>query len=112
MKTFTVRKKQGIFVFPIDDIIYMEKNLRKINIHTVDQQIEFYGRFADVVPLLDERFMYCHRSYVINMDKIVWMQKNYIYVSGNETIFFGHDSFSRAKKIFVKYLMGKQPANH
>jgi len=98
-----IKKRQGIYVFPADDIIYMEKKLRKINIHTKKHEVEFYGRFSDIIPLLDDRFMYCHRSYLINMDKIIWMQSNEIYVDNDEKIFFGRDSFVRAKKIFGKY---------
>ena len=86
MSEFIVKNRRGIFVLPVEDVIYMEKNLRKISLFVTDfgdasyRKIEFYGRFEDVIPQLDERFMYCHRSYIINMDKIVWMQGCEIFV--------------------------------
>ena len=105
MNKLILRKKQGVYVFHADDIIYIEKKLRKINMHTADQIIEFYGKLSDIALLLDERFMYCHRSYLINMDKIVWMQRNEIYVVSDEIISFGRDTFGKAKKIFGRYLL-------
>lgn len=112
MSKIVVRKKQGIFVFSAEDIVYMEKNLRKICLHTLCRDhrcIEFYGRFAEMAPYLDERFMCCHRSYIINMDNIVWMSGCEIFVSTNETIHMGRDSYGRARKIFTEYINKKYP---
>jgi len=108
LKNIIVKKKQGIYVLPLESIIYMEKNLRKICLHTEsDQIIEFYGRFEDVLPLLDSRFMFCHRSYIINMDAIVIMTCNQIFVRTNRCIYMGRDTFAKAKKIFSEYKKNK-----
>lgn len=109
LKKLTIRARQGIYVFPIGDIVYMEKMRRKICIHTATGQMEFYGRFPEVLPFLDGRFMYCHRSYIINMDHIVWMACNEIHVTTNESIPFGRDTYARARKIFTRYMAEKYP---
>ena len=111
MNGLIIRKKQGVYVLRADEIIYMEKKLRKINVHTADRDVEFYGSFSEIMPQLDGRFMCCHRSYLINMDKIIWMNCNEICVAGDETIFFGRDSFIKARRIFGRYLMDEHPEN-
>ena len=73
MSELIIKKRQAVFVFRVEDIVYMEKNLRKIRLHAKMcgcekyEQIEFYGRFSEIISQLDDRFMYCHRSYVITL---------------------------------------------
>jgi len=108
LSNIIVKKKKGIYVLPLESIIYMEKNLRKICLYTENgQTVEFYGRFEDVLPLLDSRFMFCHRSYIINMDAIVIMTCNQIFVRTNRCIYMGRDTFCKARKIFREYKKDK-----
>ena len=115
MSEVIIKNRQGIFVFQVEDIVYMEKNLRKICLHAriaggqEQQQIEFYGRFAEIVTQLDDRFMHCHRSYVINMDEIVWMRGCEIFIMPNTRIHMGKDTYGRARRIFEEYLRKKYP---
>lgn len=109
LKKLMVRCRRGVYVFPIEDIVYMEKMQRKICIHTAGGELAFYGKFPEILPFLDKRFMYCHRSFVINMDHIIWMAKNQICVTTNESIPFGRDTYGRARKIFTRYMMEKYP---
>lgn len=127
MSKLVVKKNRGIFIFQADDIVYMEKNKRKICLRIRCKgctcckccsecdgacgccNMEFYGRFIDVMPHLDRRFMHCHRSYIINMDYIVWMSGCEIFVDTNESIHMGRDAYRRARKIFTEYLNKKYP---
>lgn len=112
MSKLVVKKKQGIFIIPVEDIVYMEKDLRKICLHMMRGSyriIDFYGRFEEVIPYLDGRFMCCHRSYIINMDAIVWMRGCEIFVVTNESIHMGRDTYGKARKIFTDYLNSKYP---
>ena len=112
MLKIVVKKKKGVFVFSADEVVYMEKKLRKIGIHTMckdREYMEFYGKFNEIMPYLDGRFMCCHRSYIINMDNIIWMSGCDIFVATNETIHMGRDAYNRARKIFTDYLNKKYP---
>lgn len=114
MSELIVKKNHGIFVFHTDDIVYMEKNKRKIFLRTkckgcTCSETEFYGRFNEVIPHLDNRFMHCHRSYIINMDHIVWMSGCEIFIGDNISIHMGRDTYRRARKMFSEYLNEKYP---
>lgn len=50
-----------------DDIYYCEVINRKIYLHTRDEVIEYYGRLKDLEKKLNEDFIKCHRSYLINL---------------------------------------------
>ena len=43
-----------------------------------------------------------------NMDKIVILADQMVYIEGNDSIYLGRDSFSKAKKIFAEYLETKK----
>lgn len=106
-----LKKKNGIYVVPVNDILYLEKNLRKVCIHTQTEalgNIDVYSSFEDIMTHLDDRFMCCHRSYIFNMDKIVILADQMVYIEGNDSIYLGRDSFSKAKKIFAEYLETKK----
>lgn len=108
-----LKKKNGIYVVYVNDILYLEKNLRKVCIHTQTEavgNIDIYSSFEEIMMYLDDRFMYCHRSYIFNMDKIVILADQMVYIEGNECIYLGRDSFSKARKIFAAYLEMKSGA--
>lgn len=108
LKKLMIKTRQGLYAMPIEDILYMEKDLRKIKLYTTYTTVEFYGKFSELVPFLDERFMFCHRSYIINMDKIIFMGGNQIFVkTTGGGICFGHCTFGKAKRIFARYLAEK-----
>ena len=102
-----LRKKNGIYVVPVNDILYLEKNLRKVCIHTQTEalgNIDVYSSFDEIMTHLDDRFMCCHRSYIFNMDKIIVLADQTVFLEGNESIYLGRDSVAKARRIFGEYL--------
>lgn len=77
----------------INDIYFFEKFERKIEIVLKDKRISFYGSFISLEKMLDERiFIKCHKSYIVNISKILTIYKdeitfkditNLIYISNN-----------------------------
>ncbi|NLD19797.1 MAG: LytTR family transcriptional regulator [Clostridiales bacterium] len=104
MKRIVVRKRGELHALRPEEVIFMEKELRKITAHTVHGKIEFYGTFSKLIPSLDNRFMCCHRSFIINMDKINVMAGNSIFLVDGPRILFGRATYERAKKVFSAYL--------
>lgn len=105
-----IRKKNGTYNLPFDQVIYLEKELRKIKVYTQIEEykcIEFYGRFEDIQEILDERFMQCNRSFIFNMDKIIVMTDSQVFLEGNIRISLGRDSFSRGRKQLDEFLKKK-----
>lgn len=127
MSELVLTKNRGVFTFRTEDIMYMEKRGRKIRLRMRCNgckcgmecgcckecegyyDVEVYGQFYDIRKYLDKRFMDCHRSYMINMDAIVWMCDREIYLASNESIHMGRDTYGRARKIFADYINEKYP---
>ncbi len=59
-----------IYAINYDDILYFEACQKKIYIHTLNQRIAYYDCLANIEKMLNEQFMRCHRSYIVNISKI------------------------------------------
>ncbi|SDB23602.1 two component transcriptional regulator, LytTR family [Pseudobutyrivibrio sp. YE44] len=84
-KTFSVKLGDKIKMVPVDNILYFEVSeaSRKILLHGENCEIEFAGNMKDVESKLDEQFYRCHRSFIINKEKIssVDYNKNQVILS-------------------------------
>ncbi len=60
------------FCIRFDEIYYFEtsENIHKVILHAQNLILEFQAKLKDIEPGLDERFCRCHRSFIINTDKI------------------------------------------
>ena len=88
----------------LDEIIYIEKNLRKTLLITESRTVAIYCDMASMKQYTDERFMDCHRSYLFNMDKIIRMSDQTIYMENGDQVFLGRESFRRGRRAFDRYL--------
>ena len=52
------------------DIIFAESEKRVVHIHCVGGTITVYERLDDIEKRLDDRFVRCHQSFLVNMDFI------------------------------------------
>jgi two-component system response regulator AgrA len=80
----------GDKIIPLDigDIIYVETTAgHKLRLHTKNRSLDFNGELKGIEEQLDDRFVRCHKSYVINKDKISSINKkdNTVTMANNST---------------------------
>ncbi|WP_458458744.1 LytR/AlgR family response regulator transcription factor [Pseudobutyrivibrio sp.] len=87
-KAFSVKLGDKIKMVPFDDIMYFEVSdaSRKILLHGENCKIEFAGNMKDIENKLDNSFYRCHRSFIINKDKIkkVDLDKSQVVMKNGE----------------------------
>ncbi len=76
-KCLNIKNKQKNFSVPFDKICYIEsiKSSHKLVLYYDNGMITFYSLLKDVEKELDSRFIRCHKSIIINKDKIVNVDK-------------------------------------
>lgn len=76
-KPIQITVDEKIMVIEMNEIICIETThvRHKLRLHTRDQIHEFNGELKSIEDELDERFVRCHRSYVINKEKIAFIDK-------------------------------------
>ena len=77
-KTIAVKNGEKIYNLELDSILFFETStvIHKINVYTENRMVEFYAQMKDVEEMVDERFIRCHRSYLVNKDKIKFVDYN------------------------------------
>lgn len=76
-EVYTVRIGDRIENIPYSDILFFETSstVHKINLYCKNRVIEFYGQIKEIEEVLDERFIRCHRAYLINKNNISKIDK-------------------------------------
>ena len=95
----------------IKEVFYIETELRIVNIHTGSRVYRFYGKLDDVVKYLNGSFHRCHKSCIINLEKIVRMEDGVFYFSDGVTFRVGQNSYQHTRVHYKKYLEQKAVAN-
>ena len=86
VECYTFRSGDMIRHIPIDDILFFETSSRPhfVILHGLHQRIEFIGNLSDIEKELGKNFLKIHRSYLIALNKIDYIDlKRNIVKIGN-----------------------------
>lgn len=89
----------------LDDIYFCEVINRKIYLHTKNEVIEYYCKIEDVEKQLDDRFVRCHRSYLVNLDYLLEYANGQISLENGEHVPISrlrHQDFMDAMMRYMK----------
>ena len=73
------------------EILYIKREGMKLIYHTTTKDYDTYSSFAKMDSLLPKNFVRCHKSFVVNLNKIVHVEpvSNTIYFSDNSSCEIG-----------------------
>lgn len=106
-RVFMVMVK-GIHVkISIEDIVYAEVFNRKIIIHKMHEDIEYYGRMKELEKAAGEDFFRPHRAYLINFKYVEKYDASTIYLEKG-TALMAKQKFPEFVKRYLKYNQRKE----
>lgn len=91
---------------PCNTITYLESSGHKVLIHTEKEPAVYsvYEQLSSFSKQLPLNFLQCHKSYVINMDKIKRMEKREIYLFDNSCIPVSKSCAGITKERYLQYM--------
>lgn len=90
------------------EIVFIESQNRYCRIVTTSGDFMVYTRLDDLEEqLVDARFLRCHRSFIVNMDKIAWVEKRDFILINSQRIPMTRDAVKRHKAAFADYRIKK-----
>ena len=89
----------------ISDIIYIESEARKIHIHTADGNYSAYRKLDEIVDKLPENFFRCHKSCIINLEKVINMKDRVIYFECGDSLAICAEKYTKAEQAYKGYLI-------
>ena len=85
-KHFLLDTKEEKMQIPFSQIYYFEARDKKLYVRTKNEEYAFYDTIESLAKLLPEHFQRCHRSYIINMEKIYRIVPSDNYIELTEQI--------------------------
>ncbi len=74
-------------VIPLDDLVYCEVLGRKVYLHMADGGVlDYYDKLADLERRLGSGFFRCHRSYLVNLDRVRGCGGGQVRLCGGGTV--------------------------
>ena len=87
-------------------ILYLESNAHKVLIHTETDNAVYtvYDRLTSFLDKLPSNFIQCHKSYLINMDKIKKIDKKTVFLLDGSGIQISKAYAATLKKDYFNYM--------
>jgi len=97
---FTYKVGHDVFKIQNKDIIYLESNKKKIVLHLVDGEEEFYGSLKNVYKEQLEQFdfLHIHAKYVVNYDHISSISYEELTLSSGQVLPISHPRKQEVRK--------------
>ncbi|MFI3115518.1 MAG: LytTR family DNA-binding domain-containing protein [Clostridia bacterium] len=99
--TFTYKKGSDILNIPIQDILYFEKQGRKIGISTLNFEDTFNSSISKIKNKLPEKFICPHESFIVNFSMIKSLSKDFLVLVNNKEIPISRRNLSSIRKMLI-----------
>jgi len=77
-KHFVFQFNKVNYTLPLQEIVFFEKNMRKVLIHTLEEDYTVIMTTRDLLANLDDNFVRVHNSYVINIRFVREIRNDYL----------------------------------
>ncbi len=106
-KQILIKNKKGSYRITYNSILYAESKARVVDLHLKSGEIiSFYSKLEDFFQSLDdERFLKCHKSFVVNMDYALKIENKKIFMINNITIPISSTNIGIIKENYFRYLL-------
>ena len=96
--------KSRSFAIQKNEILYVESAKRKVEIHTLRENVTVYGTMKDMEKELGEGFYRCHRGYLVNMAYVSEYGMGAIRLQNGEKVYLAREKYSEFVRAYTGYL--------
>lgn len=89
---------------PCSSILYIENIAHNAFIHTNTESYSVYEPLSSVCKRLPSNFYQCHKSYVVNMDKIRRIENQQIILTNQAVVPISRSHISKTKDTYFSYM--------
>lgn len=92
------------FTVPRAEILYVESRKRKVEIHTLKENITIYATMKSMEDRLGEGFYRCHRGYLVNMAYVTEYGAGFVKLQNGEKVYLAREKYSEFVRTYTEYL--------
>ena len=97
---FILKIKHTHLRIPVNDILYLERNLRETTVHTRTETYVVRDKLTVLLEQLPEFFVCCHRSFLVNLHVVSKLQHTEITLNTGQQIPVSRAHYEDVKKAF------------
>ena len=101
---FCIVGKSDSISVPISSIFYLESNAHRALIYTDTENYSLYERLSTLKERLPSCFLACHKSYIVNMNKIKRIEKKVIILENLTEIPISKSQYATVKQTYFRYM--------
>lgn len=88
------------------EIYYIERNLRKTEIHCIVEDYECYEKLSSLEERFGEDFVRCHNSFIVNLAYVKSVRRNELILNNGKCIPVSNSKSKVTREAIVRYLDG------
>ena len=92
---------------PYKDICYLESRGHHTMIHTMTEEIQVYDKLEAFKSKLSNRFAQCHKSFIVNMDYVSYIDKTHVELRGASKISISKGKYKEFRERYFSYMGAK-----
>lgn len=101
-----LKKKMGSDIYRFSEISYIMSDKRKVIFYSDYKHDEYYSKLDEIEQLLDDRFIRCHQSYIVNMDRIKIIVEDGLVLYDETFIPISRNRHYATKRKYLSYISG------
>ena len=75
-----------------------------VYIYTKNREIRIYQKLTDLVDLLPDYFHQCHKSYIVNLEYVVRLERTLLYMKDGRMVPVSRTHQAETKEIYENYV--------
>ena len=103
-----VQTSETTVKIPFDDILYIESFAHYIVIQTKTASIETRANIGEIEKTVGDRFVRCHRSYIVGLNHISRITKTDVILDNGKTIPLSRRLYTEVNLAFIEYHKGRK----
>lgn len=104
LASLVVKNKGTVHSIRFEQILYLESVGHVVTIYTKTEAHNCYNRLEKLYERLPAYFVQCHKSYVVNMNEIRWMDKSQMVMENEIKIPISKARYRATKKCYNHYV--------
>lgn len=106
-RPLAVRVDGSIVFVPPSSIDYLESDRRKVRIHAGARTLEAYGPMSKIADELPAGFLQCHKSFLVNIDRIVELRANDVLLASGAALPVSQKRRKAVREALVGRVVGR-----
>lgn len=100
----TVKSGRVSTKLALSEIMYAEVLDRKLTLHTVNGEVEYYGRLSELENCTDDSFFRTHRAYLINLRYLEKYTSSEVTLENGDKVLLAKQRYSALVKAYMRYI--------